>query len=184
MDRNCRLTDKDIGVISPYNAQAGKLRKRLKTQYEGIKVGSVEDFQGQERRVIVLTTVRTDETKVSEDLRHTLGFLVNPRRMNVALTRAQALLVVVGNPNILGLDPLWRRFLTYVHTNGGWKGLEPSWDPTSEEDPLMDSARAQGQNMEDLTRRVREMLKDGSQDVEDEDDAREMHRDRPWRREE
>lgn len=41
--------DGDIGVISPYNAQASKLRTRLKAQYEDIKVGSVEDFQGQAR---------------------------------------------------------------------------------------------------------------------------------------
>lgn len=36
---------------------------------------------------------------------------------------------MVGNPSILGLDPLWREFLNYVHRNGGWKGLQPNWDP-------------------------------------------------------
>ena len=48
----------------------------------------------------------------------------------MAVTRAQALLVVVGNPEVLGLDPLWRFFLNYIHSNNGWVGQEMSWDPT------------------------------------------------------
>lgn len=47
----------------------------------------------------------------------------------VAVTRAQALLVVVGNPKVLSLDPLWRAFLSYVHRGGGWRGKSISWDP-------------------------------------------------------
>jgi helicase MOV-10 len=49
--------------------------------------------------------------------------------VSVAITRAQALLVVVGNPDVLSLDPLWRKFLNYIHKNGGWKGVEITWDP-------------------------------------------------------
>ncbi|KAG8954836.1 hypothetical protein FRC04_010318 [Tulasnella sp. 424] len=128
-DRVRRLTDKDIGVISPYNAQGKKLRKRLP---ETIDVGSVEQFQGQERTVILITTVRSQTSNVAHDIKHLLGFLVNPRRMNVAITRAKALLIVVGNPLILGLDPLWRKFLNYVYRNGGWKGLQPNWDPSQD----------------------------------------------------
>ncbi|KAH9478891.1 Putative helicase MOV-10 [Psilocybe cubensis] len=47
----------------------------------------------------------------------------------VALTRAQALLIVVGNPTVLSLDPLWRSFLNYIHSCGGWRGKEINWDP-------------------------------------------------------
>jgi helicase MOV-10 len=39
------------------------------------------------------------------------------------------LLVVVGNPNVLSLDPLWRKFLNYIHQSGGWRGLKITWDP-------------------------------------------------------
>ncbi|KAG8981815.1 hypothetical protein FRB90_006969 [Tulasnella sp. 427] len=131
-DRVCRLADQDIGIISPYNAQAKKIRARLAVHHEYIKVGSVEEFQGQERTVVLITTVRSQIANVSHDLKHVLGFLVNPRRMNVALTRAKALLVVVGNPLILGLDPLWLNFLNYVHRNGGWKGIQPDWDPSQD----------------------------------------------------
>jgi helicase MOV-10 len=51
----------------------------------------------------------------------------------VAMTRAQALLVVVGDPAVLGLDPLWRSWLNFVYTRGGWAGSGgPSWDPEAE----------------------------------------------------
>ncbi|KAG8929264.1 hypothetical protein FRC01_004611 [Tulasnella sp. 417] len=177
-DRVRRLTDHDIGVISPYNAQGKKLRKRLKMQYENIKVGSVEEFQGQ-------------VSNVAHDLKHLLGFLVNPRRMNVALTRAKALLVVVGNPLILGLDPLWRQFLNYVHRNGGWKGLEPNWDPKSNspDEPTQTGRAAVNGGLtemeslaEQLMRRVStaaDQNADGDGDYDEE--RREANEDRgPW----
>ncbi|KAG9044287.1 hypothetical protein FS837_008417 [Tulasnella sp. UAMH 9824] len=190
-DRARRLTDHDIGVISPYNAQGKKLRKRLGMQWENIKVGSVEEFQGQERKVILITTVRSQVSNVAHDLKHVLGFLVNPRRMNVALTRAKALLVVVGNPNILGLDPLWRKFLNYVHRNGGWKGLQPNWDPTSDSPDEPTQAGSTASNgglteMESLAERLMRRVSiaadqntDGDGDYDEE--RREANEDRgPW----
>jgi hypothetical protein len=51
------------------------------------------------------------------------------------VTRSKALLIVVGNPAVLGLDPLWRRFLNYVYRGGGWTGSSgPTWDPEDEAD--------------------------------------------------
>jgi helicase MOV-10 len=47
----------------------------------------------------------------------------------VAITRAQALLIVIGNPIVLSLDPIWRAFMNYVHINNGWKGKKIDWDP-------------------------------------------------------
>ena len=56
----------------------------------------------------------------------------------VALTRAKALLVLVGNARLLGLDPLWRRLLRYIHENGGWApagmDLPDDWPETDDED--------------------------------------------------
>lgn len=76
--------DEQIGVITPYHAQALKIRALLKKSPKGqkIKVGSVEEFQGQERRAIIISTVRSSRDFVSYDLRHTLGFVANPRRFN------------------------------------------------------------------------------------------------------
>ncbi|EAU82805.2 RNA helicase [Coprinopsis cinerea okayama7 len=142
-DRNVRITDHDIGIISPYHAQCLKLRTALRPIAESVKIGSVEEFQGQERKVIIISTVRSSREFLEYDLHHTLGFVANPRRFNVAITRAQSLLVVVGDPNVLGLDPLWRGFLNYVERNGGWVGPEIPWD-SSVEVPLPPLAAASG----------------------------------------
>jgi helicase MOV-10 len=52
----------------------------------------------------------------------------------VAVTRAQAMLIVVGDAQVLSLDPLWRGFLNYVYLNGGWTGPDITWDPKAEVD--------------------------------------------------
>ncbi|KAG8892136.1 hypothetical protein FRC01_014328, partial [Tulasnella sp. 417] len=108
-----------------------------------------------------------------------------------ALTRAKALLVMVGNPHILGLDPLWRKFLNDVHRNGGWKGLEPNWDPSSDSsnEPTQAGATAGNEGLtemeslaEQLMRRVSiaaDQNTEGDGDYDDE--SREANEDRgPW----
>jgi helicase MOV-10 len=121
--KSSKITPEQIGIISPYNKQVHKIRKLLK--YEGIdniKVGSTEMFQGQERRVIIISTVRSCPDYISFDKQHTLGFLDNPKRFNVATTRAQALLIVVGNPIVLASDPCWRALLQLCVKNGAYRG--------------------------------------------------------------
>ena len=59
------------------------------------------NVQGQERRVIIISTVRSSPEYVQMDNQYKLGFLRNPKRFNVAITRAKALLIIVGNPHIL-----------------------------------------------------------------------------------
>ena len=46
----------------------------------------------------------------------------------MAVTRAQALLIVVGDPDVLSIDPMWRGFLNYVYQNYGWIGDDPGWN--------------------------------------------------------
>ncbi|KAF8804634.1 P-loop containing nucleoside triphosphate hydrolase protein [Phlegmacium glaucopus] len=120
-----------IGVITPYHAQRCKITELFSKNHKlrDIKVGSVEEFQGQERRVIIISTVRSNRDFITADIKRSLGFVANKSRLNVALTRAQALLIVIGNPVVLSLDPLWRSFLNFVHTRGGWKGKEIDWNP-------------------------------------------------------
>jgi helicase MOV-10 len=74
--------DEHIGVISPYQAQCSKIKMVLSKIAKGIKVGSVEEFQGQERRVIIVSSVRSNLEFVQSDINHTLGFVANPRRFN------------------------------------------------------------------------------------------------------
>ncbi|KAL0968038.1 hypothetical protein UPYG_G00261490 [Umbra pygmaea] len=71
----------DIGIIAPYRKQSEKVRLLLhRMGLSDIKVGSVEEFQGQEFLVIILTTVRANESVEGDDLQSILGFLSNPKR--------------------------------------------------------------------------------------------------------
>ncbi|KZV56274.1 hypothetical protein F511_00271 [Dorcoceras hygrometricum] len=117
------MKEEDIGVITPYRQQVLKIKSALQSfGRENIKVGSVEQFQGQERPVIVISTVRSTVKHNEFDKRHYLGFLSNSRRFNVAITRARSLLVVIGNPHILCKDPHWNKLLWYCVDNGSYKG--------------------------------------------------------------
>ena len=108
LDYISRLVDEgvdpcEIGVVAPYRRQVLKVRERLGARgwREEVMVGTTEEFQGQERRVILVSTVRSSPEYLQMDSQHKLGFLSNSKRFNVAITRARALLVVVGNPHIL-----------------------------------------------------------------------------------
>ncbi|XP_036257025.1 RNA helicase Mov10l1 [Molothrus ater] len=114
----------DIGVIAPYRKQVEKIRFLLRSiDLEDIKVGTVEEFQGQEYMVIILSTVRSQKV-VIDDEKHSLGFLCNPKRFNVAITRAKALLIVVGNPHILVKDPCFCALLEYSLMNRVYIGCD------------------------------------------------------------
>ncbi|XP_069765517.1 RNA helicase Mov10l1 isoform X5 [Narcine bancroftii] len=113
----------DIGIITPYQKQVQKIRVLLRSvNLEDIKVGSVEEFQGQEKMVIIVSTVRSNEENLYEDVRNVLGFLSNPKRFNVAITRAKALLILVGNPHVLLKDPCWAALLEYCISNDAYTG--------------------------------------------------------------
>ncbi|OXB73648.1 UNVERIFIED_CONTAM: hypothetical protein H355_017070 [Colinus virginianus] len=145
--RGCpTISPKEIGIISPYRKQVEKIRLAITSRdpvlkalpgIRQLKVGSVEEFQGQERRVILISTVRSCSEYLQLDQTFRLGFLKNPKRLNVALTRAKALLIVVGNPAVLSKDPHWNRFLKYCQENGAYTGY-----PYEEEPPEEDSLAA------------------------------------------
>ncbi|XP_014648792.1 PREDICTED: putative helicase Mov10l1 [Ceratotherium simum simum] len=112
----------DIGVITPYRKQVEKIKILLRNvDLTDVKVGSVEEFQGQECLVIIISTVRSNEDSFEDD-RYFLGFLSNSKRFNVAITRPKALLIVLGNPYILVRDPCFGALLEYSITNGVYTG--------------------------------------------------------------
>ncbi|KAM3617817.1 uncharacterized protein V6R79_011507 [Siganus canaliculatus] len=117
----------DIGIITPYRKQVQKIREALDImRKEGqdtssIKVGSVEEFQGQEKKVILISTVRSSHNDSDEQFN--LGFVRNEKRFNVAVTRAKALLIVVGNPRMLSGDGVWKEFICYCKDKGGYTGV-------------------------------------------------------------
>ncbi|KAM4645813.1 LOW QUALITY PROTEIN: helicase MOV-10 [Amazona ochrocephala] len=130
--RGCpSVSPKEVGIISPYRKQVEKIRKAITSldpvlralpDIRLLKVGSVEEFQGQERRIILISTVRSCSEYLQLDQNFKLGFLKNPKRFNVAITRAKALLIVVGNPAVLSKDKHWQRFLRYCREEGGYTG--------------------------------------------------------------
>ncbi|KAL4226712.1 Helicase MOV-10 [Mactra antiquata] len=117
------LKQSDIGVISPYRKQVQKIQQQLrKRKFDKISVGSVEEFQGQERTVIIVSTVRSKPEFMSLDMKFRLGFLRNPKRFNVTVTRAKALLIVVGNPHTLGGDFHWDQLIKVCEDNNSYTG--------------------------------------------------------------
>uniref|UniRef100_A0AAX7TI72 RNA helicase n=1 Tax=Astatotilapia calliptera TaxID=8154 RepID=A0AAX7TI72_ASTCA len=107
-----KIAPRDIGIIAPYRKQ----QVCQKCIFVCVcQVGSVEEFQGQERRVILVSTVRSSPNYTEMDKKFNLGFVKNEKRFNVAVTRAKALLIVVGNPRILETDSTWARHVTHSY---------------------------------------------------------------------
>ncbi|XP_067932364.1 putative helicase mov-10-B.2 [Watersipora subatra] len=137
---------RDIGIISPYIQQVRKIKRALReidgldrvANVQDIKVGSVEKFQGDERDVIIISTVRSQTGHLSKDKKFNLGFVSNSKRFNVAVTRAKSLLIVVGNPRVLCTDENWRRLVEHIMKGGGYIGEELDEDSLriEEEDPI------------------------------------------------
>jgi len=152
LERNPALDPRDIGIISPYFAQTqllvntfesgwaakrlGKLLGRSRaSEVQAVEINTVDGFQGREKKVIILSTVRSNK-------QGRIGFLTDKRRLNVALTRAKDALFVVGNKDTLRLaagndwmetDPdsdagVWRRFLIWCEQ----RGLVKDWKQDSE----------------------------------------------------
>lgn len=88
------------------------------------KIGSVEEFQGQEFKVVIMSTVRSNEDGARTDGRYGLGFIASPHRLNVAVSRAQALLIIIGNPHLLITDHYWRSVIMYAVNLGGYRGCD------------------------------------------------------------
>ena len=103
----------DVGIISPYRAQVQYLRSQLKKKEwfkpfrHLITVNTVDGFQGQERDIILISLVRSnDEGQI--------GFLRDLRRMNVAITRARMKLIILGDVQTMTRHPFYRKLYEYV----------------------------------------------------------------------
>ena len=110
-----RLLDEriDVGIISPYRAQVQLLRRLLmkreffKPFRRAISINTVDGFQGQERDIIVISLVRSnDEGQI--------GFLRDLRRMNVAITRARMKLIILGDRPTMTRHPFYRQLWKYI----------------------------------------------------------------------
>jgi superfamily I DNA and/or RNA helicase len=101
---------KDIGVLSPYSAQV----KWLNNSKVKAEVKTIDSFQGREKEVIVFSAVRA--SKAGHDKKNnpkrTIGFVADGRRLNVALSRAREICVVVGDLERLQLNKTWKSIIT------------------------------------------------------------------------
>jgi len=113
----------DIGIISPYHQQCQRLRYICQGEGVDVEVGTTELFQGREKRVIIISTVRSRQQEaVTSDFRFALGFLGNFKRTNVAVSRARSLLIVVGNMALLSNDATWNNIVKLVRDMRGLRG--------------------------------------------------------------
>ncbi|MDE6310354.1 MAG: AAA family ATPase [Muribaculaceae bacterium] len=106
----------DVGLISPYRAQVRYLRMLIRRESWSkpyrhlISINTVDGFQGQERDIIMVSLVRSND-------KAQIGFLRDLRRMNVAMTRARMKLIIVGNvPTLVAAHPFYRRLHEYVES--------------------------------------------------------------------
>ena len=100
-----------LAIISPYAGQVNAIKEKLNHK---IRISTIDSFQGQEKEIIILSLVRSnDEGEI--------GFLKDYRRMNVAITRAKQKLFVIGDSATIGADNFYNAFLNYIETDGVYR---------------------------------------------------------------
>ena len=102
---NVGLEEEDIGIISPYADQVKIIQDKTP-----VEVKTVDGFQGREKEIIIISTVRSNENG-------NIGFLSDLRRLNVAITRAKRKLIIIGNINTLKVNPTYLRLIDFAREN-------------------------------------------------------------------
>lgn len=100
-------------VLSPYSGQVTLLKELLP---KTTRISTIDSYQGQEMDTVILSLVRSNNEQ-------NIGFLSDYRRMNVAMTRAQSRLIVIGDSTTIGTDAFFGAFLDYVENNGMYKSV-------------------------------------------------------------
>ena len=105
------LDPKCSAFISPYSGQVSAAKDTLPNE---MRVSTIDSFQGQEKEIIILSLVRSNDDG-------DIGFLKDYRRMNVAITRAKEQLFVIGDSATIGADPFYNAFLGYIEKHGNYR---------------------------------------------------------------
>jgi uncharacterized protein len=96
------MQPEDVLVVAPYNAQVQQIRHDLKTAgLDGVRVGTVDKFQGQEAAVVLVSMTASSR----DDVPRGMEFLLSPSRLNVAISRGQWLATIVYSPNLTDYLP-------------------------------------------------------------------------------
>lgn len=110
--KELNLENKTIGIISPYRFQVNLMSSYFVQPL--LTVQTIDSFQGQERDIIIISLVRSNESG-------TIGFLNDYRRMNVAMTRAKKKLIIIGDSATIGGDPFYGDLLGYIEQKGTYR---------------------------------------------------------------
>ena len=92
-DKEKFISEEDILIIAPFNVQVNYLKRELDKK---LKIGTVDNFQGQEAIISIFSLT----SSTGEDARRGIDFLLEPNRINVAISRAKILSIVVGSPSL------------------------------------------------------------------------------------
>ncbi|XP_071453510.1 putative helicase mov-10-B.1 [Hetaerina americana] len=118
-----KVNQNEIGVLTPYTRQVYKLKQALrKKNWVDVEVGSTEIYQGREKRVMIISTVRSAKSAIEVDSHYRMGFLSDPKRFNVAMTRAQARLIIVGDPYVLARNENWLAVMNLTQEHNTFVG--------------------------------------------------------------
>ncbi|KAF5270326.1 hypothetical protein FQR65_LT05514 [Abscondita terminalis] len=118
-----KVVPSDIGVVTPYIRQVYRIKDALtREKLDEVEVGTTEVFQGREKRIIIISTVRAQHNLLLYDRKYKLGFVKNEKRFNVALTRAMSKLIIIGCPNVLRYDKNWLKYIEYCEDRGAYFG--------------------------------------------------------------
>ena len=164
---NTGVKPEQIGVITPYEGQRAYLVQYMQYQgalhqklYQRLEVASVDAFQGREKDIIIMSCVRSNEHQG-------IGFLSDPRRLNVALTRSRYGIIIVGNPKVLSKQGLWNHLLHHfkekkVLVEGPLTNLKESMMQFSKPKRLVNSANPGSHFMNTAMYDAREAIVPGS----------------------
>jgi len=94
----------------------------------------VEQLQGREKLIIIISTVRSRAEYLAHDYKFFLGFVKSPKRFNVAITRAKALVIVIGNGELLQRDELWKEYIMNCKANDNLFGASFNIYPDNNDD--------------------------------------------------
>ena len=118
-----------------------------------VRVGSVDDYQGQEEDIVIISTVLALGSEgAAPALAH--GLMSSPQRFNVAISRAKMLLLVVGEPNALFEDDSWRQLLQYAVDNNAYRGCPHPL--------MMEGAPDEDDGLAEATRQVQRRIRTDS----------------------
>jgi ATP-dependent RNA/DNA helicase IGHMBP2 len=106
------LKPEDIALLTPYRSQVRLLKEKLGAS--GVEIGTVDGFQGREKEATIVSLVRSND-------QGQVGFLSDTRRMNVALTRARRLLIVIGDSTTIAHHSFYKEFLEYAQEHASYR---------------------------------------------------------------